>query len=175
MPAIGSRRLTSRCRRARHKGRRPPILRILICRHNRHPGARRLPPEAGANLRKESRMAAKVTARIDYVVQAANGTGLAFEPYEEMLALPIEEFNVESKEQIIAANRKVVLALRPVADGKYQMMRRKADVKLSSDAKESLRLRQIALKVQFEKSNQSAAVAAYPITKDIEFKQSELT
>ena len=120
-------------------------------------------------------MAAKVTARIDYVVQATNGNGTAFEPFEETLALPIEEFNVEAKEQIIADQRKVVLALRPVAEGKYQMMRRRADVKLSNDAAANeLRLRQIALKVQFETPNQPTAVAAYPITKDSEFKESDL-
>jgi hypothetical protein len=120
-------------------------------------------------------MATKVTARIDYVVQATNGNGMAFEPFEETLDIPIEDFTVESKEQIIADGRKVVLALRPVADGRYQMMRRKADIELSNDiAANALRLRQIALKVQFEKSNQPAAVAAYPITKDIEFTQSQL-
>jgi hypothetical protein len=120
-------------------------------------------------------MATKVSARMDYVVQGAAGDGTLLDPFEETLAFSIEEFKSEAKDQIIADKRKIVLALRPIADGKYQMMRRKADIKLSNDRPANkLRLRQLALKVQFEAPARPIVVAAYPITKELEFEDKEI-
>ena len=120
-------------------------------------------------------MTTKVNARMEYVVQGAAANGTLFEPFEETLAFQIDEFKVESKDQIIADQRKIVLALRPIADGKYQMMRRKVDVKLANDLPENkLRLRQLALKVQFESPTKPPVVAAFPITKDLEFEEQQI-
>jgi hypothetical protein len=133
-------------------------------------------PQARTQRNKEAIMADNVTVWLEYVVvHTPTAQGTAFEPNEASIDFQVNQLASRSQSDIQADQSVFVLCgIRPDPDGHYQLLRRKQQIMLQSDATDqSFRLLQLTLKIRFG-TGRKAAVAVYPITSDLELADADL-
>ena len=122
-------------------------------------------------------MAATVQVSLEtVVVRSRPDSGEpTFEPVVETRVFQVDSIEVELQQAILAKQQeKVLLAVQP--DGVlYQLARRKDVIKLPHDDDGNhLKILQMALKIEFDSSDQSPIIAAYPLRHDNDLVDNDL-